>query len=125
MLFQDNRNSTLQQPVTSSEEITIDIVLQAFRAGNEAIRLMIIEVGQFLGIAVAHLVGALNIQHIFIAGSVARFGETLLDSIRSEVLQRTMSILADNNRSVFSQLGQDIVMLGAASHLLTNELGLT
>ena len=122
-LVQANRSPTLQQFVTSAEEITTDIVLQAFEAGDEAIRQMIVEAGQYLGIAVAHMVGMLNIQHIFIAGSLARFGETLLDTVRYEMRQRAMSILADETHIEFSHLGQDIVILGAASHLLTNELG--
>jgi predicted NBD/HSP70 family sugar kinase len=83
---------------------------------------MIVDAGQFLGIAAAHMVGVLNIQHIFIAGRLARFGETLLDAVRCEMRQRAMPILADQTHIELSHLGQDIVMLGAASHLLTNEL---
>jgi glucokinase-like ROK family protein len=121
-LAQGNRSSTLQQFVTSAEEITTDIVLHAFEAGDEEIRQMIVDAGQILGIAAAHMVGVLNIQHIFIAGRLARFGETLLDAVRCEMRQRAMPILADQTHIELSHLGQDIVMLGAASHLLTNEL---
>jgi len=64
----------------------------------------------------------LNIQHIFIAGSMARFGAILPDTIRSEMRARAMSLLADDTEVALSELGQEIVMLGAASHLLTNEL---
>ncbi|UCC53431.1 MAG: ROK family transcriptional regulator [Anaerolineaceae bacterium] len=122
-LLQNKRSSTLQQFVTIPEEITTDIVLQAFEAGDEAIRQMIVEAGRYLGIATAYMVGVLNVQHIFIAGSLARFGETLLDAVRYEMQERAMSILAQDTHIKCSHLGQDIVMLGAASHLLTNELG--
>ncbi|NCF68593.1 MAG: ROK family protein [Chloroflexi bacterium] len=122
-LLQNKHSSTLQQLVTSPEEITTDIVLQAFEAGDEAIRQMIVEAGRYLGIATAYMVGVLNVQHIFIAGSLARFGETLLDAVRYEMQERAMFILAQDTHIKCSHLGQDIVMLGAASHLLTNELG--
>ena len=81
------------------------------------------EAGRYLGIATAYMVGVLNVQHIFIAGSLARFGETLLDAVRYEMQERAMFILAQDTHIKCSHLGQDIVMLGAASHLLTNELG--
>jgi predicted NBD/HSP70 family sugar kinase len=118
----NNPSSPLHKFITSPEEITTDIILQAYEAGDEEIERLLIETGQYLGIAVAHLVGALNIQHIFIAGSIARFGNILPDTIRWEMRKRAMSLLADETAVALSNLGQDIVMLGAASHLLTNEL---
>ncbi len=118
----EDPNSILQQFITAPEEITTEIILQAYEAGDEAIRELLIESGRYLGIAAAHLVVALNIQHIFIAGSMARFGQILPDTIRSEMRARAMSLLAEDTKVALSDLGQDIVMLGAASHLLTSEL---
>ena len=77
-----------------------------------------------LGIAVANLVGALNIQRIVIAGSLARFGEALLEPIRTEMRRRSMDILADETCVEASNLGRDIVIQGAAALLLTHELGI-
>lgn len=118
----EDPDSILRQLVTSPEEITTEIILQAYEAGDAAIRELLIESGRYLGIAAAHLVVALNIQHIFIAGSMARFGQILPDTIRSEMCARAMSLLAEDTKVALSDLGQDIVMLGAASHLLTSEL---
>ncbi|NIO43637.1 MAG: ROK family protein, partial [Burkholderiales bacterium] len=52
-------HSTLHQFVTTPEAINTDIVLQAFEAGDEALRPVITEVGRHLGVAVANLVVAL------------------------------------------------------------------
>ena len=117
-----NPSSQLHHFISSPEEITTDTILQAFKSGDEEIRQLVIDIGRYLGIAVAYLVGALNIQHIFIAGSMARFGDVLVDTIRHEMRQRVMSLLSAETEVTLSVLGQDIVMLGAASHLLTNEL---
>jgi glucokinase-like ROK family protein len=117
-----NPSSSLHQFVTSPEELTTDSVLQAYTAGSEEIKEMVISAGHYLGIAVAHLVGALNIHHIFIAGSMARFGRILADTIAQEMRQRAMPLLTAETEVALSNLDQDIVMLGAASHLLTNEL---
>jgi N-acetylglucosamine repressor len=116
--------STLHRFVTTPEEINIDIVLQAFEAGDEALQQIIAEAGHYLGIAVANLVGALNIQRIVIAGSVARFGQALLEPIVQEVRQRSLAALANETQIEVTSLEPDIVILGAAALLLTQELGL-
>lgn len=117
-------HSTLHQFVTTPEEINTDIVLQAFEAGDEALQQVITEVGHYLGIAVANLVGALNVQRIVIAGDLAHFGRGLLEPIAQEMRQRSLAALADETRVEATGLGTDIVILGAAALLLTQELGL-
>lgn len=120
----NNPKSTLHQFAPTPNAITTDVVLQAYEAGDEQIHQVITRVGQYLGIAVANLVGALNIQNILIAGSIARFGEGLLKPIREEMKCRAMTLLADNTKIGLSGLEQDIVIQGAAALLLSHELGL-
>ncbi len=117
-----NPSSMLHQFITSPEELTTAIILQAYAAGSEEIKEMVIAAGHYLGIAVAYLVGALNIHHIYIAGSMARFGNILADTIAQEMRQRAMPLLTAETEVALSNLDQDIVMLGAAAHLLSNEL---
>jgi len=119
-----NPNSLLYRFAASPEAITTDVALQAFESGDEEIRAVISQVGRYLGIAVANLVGVLNIRQIIIAGSVARFGETLLDPICREMKQRSMALLSAETQVGLSSLGQDIVIQGAAALLLSHELGL-
>jgi glucokinase-like ROK family protein len=123
-IARSNPSSVLHQFAPSPGAITTEAILQAAEAGDEALRAVITEVGHYLGIAVANLVGALNIQNIVIAGSVARFGEALLEPIREEMKRRSMEMLATDTCVETSQLGQDIVIQGAAALLLANELGI-
>jgi N-acetylglucosamine repressor len=123
-IAKNDPHSTLHQFVATPEEINIDIVLQAFEAGDEALQQVIAEAGHYLGIAVANLVGALNVQRIVIAGSVARFGQALLEPIRQEMRQCSLAALASETHVEITSLGPDIVILGAAALLLTYELGL-
>jgi glucokinase-like ROK family protein len=122
-IAQSNPSSVLHQFATPGA-INTEAILQAAEAGDEALQAVIAEVGHYLGIAVANLVGALNIHHVVIAGSVARFGEALLEPIRQEMKQRSMEMLAVDTCVETSHLGQDIVIQGAAALLLTNELGI-
>ena len=117
-------HSTLYRFVATPEEINTDIVLQAFEAGDEALQPVIAEAGHYLGVAVANLVGALNVQRVVIAGSVARFGQALLEPTVQEVRRRSLAALANETRIEITSLGPDIVILGAAALLLTYELGL-
>jgi predicted NBD/HSP70 family sugar kinase len=112
----------LRQVATSPQTLTTDTVLAAFQNGDESIRQIILGVGHYLGIAVANLVGALNIQHIIIGGSLARFGETLLEAIRAEMRERVLPLIAAETRVELSSLGQNLVIIGAAALLLSREL---
>lgn len=121
-LLATKSTAKLHQFVASPDAITTGILLRAYEAGDEDVKNLVENVGYYLGLAAAHLVGALNINHIFLAGSLARFGERLVDIINDQIQKRAMPLLAQETKIALSQLGQDIVMLGAASHLLTNEL---
>jgi N-acetylglucosamine repressor len=116
--------SVLNRLVSQPDEITTETVLQAFEAGDPAIQALIDETGCNLGIAVSHLVGGLNINLIVIAGSLARFGNRLTDAIQVKVGQRSLPALAKDTKIVTSSLGKDLVILGAASLLLSHEFGL-
>jgi N-acetylglucosamine repressor len=117
-------DSPLNRLVKDPDAITIETVLQAFEADDPAILTLIDHTGCQFGIAVAHLVGGLNINQIVIAGSLARFGSRLTEAILTEVRRRSLPALANETRIVTSRLGKDVVILGAASLLLSHEFGL-
>ncbi|MFC1878547.1 ROK family protein [Chloroflexota bacterium] len=123
-LAKNNSHSILNQFVNSPSEINTDIVLQAFNAGDEDLLSLITEAGSYLGIAVANLVSVLNIENIVITGSMARFGNVFLDPIKQVMSKNSIPILANETKIEISPLGQDIVIKGAASLLLANDLHL-
>ncbi|MCB0210244.1 MAG: ROK family transcriptional regulator [Anaerolineae bacterium] len=114
--------STLSDLVETSD-LTIDAVRQAFEAGDTTLQPVISEAGRYLGVAVAGLVGALNVNHILIAGSVARFGAALLTPLRQEIDRRILPAFAQKTRIHPTDLDADIVVLGAAALLLNHEVG--
>jgi N-acetylglucosamine repressor len=117
-------SSILHQFASKPEDINTDVVLRAFETGDETLQQVIADVGRYLGIAVANLVGALNIQRIVIAGSVARFGQAIVEPIKREVRQRSLATLANGTSIEITKLGPDIVILGGGALLLAHELGL-
>ena len=79
---------------------------------------------QALSETVKHLASILNIQHIRLAGNLSHFGSEVLRTIRSSLQSGVLPVLADSTQFDRAALGDDIVILGAASLVLKNELGL-
>jgi glucokinase len=102
----------------------MEAVASAYEAGDAAVREVIQEAACALGLAIATVVGTLNVQDIVIAGGVTRLGEPLLTIARQEVLGRCLEALARNTRIEFSAIGSDITALGAAAVLLHQELAI-
>ena len=123
-IAKSNPNSLLYHFARDPQEISTEVVLRAYNAGDHNIRELIVEAGAYLGRALACHVSVLNVKHIVIAGSMARFGAVLLDSVKQEMQKSSMSTLANETEVEISSLGQDIVIKGAASLLLANELNL-
>ena len=105
--------------------ITIDALREAFEAGDDLARQIVLEAGRYLGIAAAGLVGALNVQHILVVGNMTRFGQPWLEAIRQEMLKRSLAMLARRTHIEMGQLEPNVVILGASALLLTRELGLS
>ena len=123
-IARDDPHSLLHQLTARPEEIGISEVCRAVEAGDEMMRQEIAAVGQYLGIAVANLIGVLSIRTVLITGSIACLGQLLLDAIRQEMVKRSLSMVARETRLGVSTMGPEIVILGAAAQVLTNELGL-
>ncbi len=104
--------------------LTIEEVIQASDQNDPVARAVVVETGHYLGIAVANLVGSFNIKHIIIAGSITRFGEPLLTQIRETMRTHVLGHLAESTLVEFSDMGNDVVILGASALLLNYELGI-
>jgi N-acetylglucosamine repressor len=117
-------NSRLHQFAANPEEITIETICRAMEAGDEQVQQMVRQTGRYLGIAAANVVGLLSARRIVIAGSVACFGQTLLDAIRQEMVKRSLAVLANETEIGLSSMDSEIVILGASALVLNRELGL-
>ncbi len=122
-IAQNNSQSKLNLYADNPEQITMEQVVQIFKSGEDSLQVHITQAGHYLGQSIANLVGALNIKHILIAGSMSHFGEALLEPLKQEMSHRLLGSLAANTQIEIASLGPDIVILGAAALLLTQELG--
>lgn len=121
--FLNHPHSPLHQYASDVDTVDIEAVLRAYRAGYEELAQIEARLGTYLSVAVAHLIAVLNIPLVVLTGSVSRFGDRLVASIQSGLEQRLLPALAQQTEVKLSALGEDMVMLGAAALLLSNELG--
>lgn len=114
MLAEQSSSSSLPK---NPQEIQLSSIRQAFEAGDPQIRHLVLETGRYLGIAIASLVGTLNIQTIVISGDMTCFGEPWLQMIKETFSRHTLSRLTKDTRVIPGQLGRDSVVLGASASL--------
>jgi len=119
-----NPGSALNQVAASPEELDIRAVLRAYEVGEPALDPVVAEVGHYLGIAIAAMVGVLSLPYVLVSGSVSNFGPPLLQAIAQEVSTRSLADVVSNTQVETASLGPNIVLLGAAGLLLRNELGI-
>lgn len=115
--------TVLNQLAPNPENISIHTVVEAYRAKDSNVVALIDSAARTLGGVVAHLAGALNINRILIAGYLRRFNNGLLGPVRQSVLNGTLPGLARHTEVALATLGDDIVIQGAASMILKNDLG--
>jgi N-acetylglucosamine repressor len=104
---------------------TLPELAAAAANGDETALAVTRTAGRAMGVAIANLIGILDIREIVVHGSVTVLGEPWLAAIRDEATRRSLGPLARETRIVDGGVGEDLTLLGACALLLTRELGLT
>ncbi len=100
-----------------------DITLAA-RAGDRTCRALLTETGRYLGIAVMNVLSMLNVELVVFTGGLTAAGALLLDPIRREARRRTFALAFDRARILFSRMGNDAGVIGAAGWALHRQRAL-
>jgi predicted NBD/HSP70 family sugar kinase len=83
------------------------------------------EAGRSLGIALAPIISALNVNDVVLSGPVDLLSGPLLDQARQTVALRTLSAVSNGLDMRIASGGEDLVLLGAAVLVLSAELGVS
>lgn len=83
----------------------------------------LIEAGQRLGIALAPIVGALNLSEVVLSGPLDLLDGTLLGAAAQTLRKRTLDEFHSDVTFRMTAQGQDIVLRGAAVMVLSEQLG--
>lgn len=83
------------------------------------------DAGERLGIALAPIVGALDLSEIVLAGPADLIDGELCDAVRDTLRRRTLAMFHDDVDVRLSEQGDDIVLRGAAVTILSTQLGVS
>jgi predicted NBD/HSP70 family sugar kinase len=121
------RTSTLRAAASATSTSTattagttagVDALVDAAVAGDELAREIVGEAGAYLGIAVASLLNLLNPAIVVLGGPLTAAGDVLLDPIRATVRDRSLFRSVAEARIVTSELGDNVIAVGAATLVL-------
>ncbi|MFN3532466.1 MAG: ROK family protein [Candidatus Brocadia sp.] len=117
--FKELLRSGISSALKISDEITAKMINDAAIQGDRASLNIIEETGRYLGIALINIMHVLNPEMIVLAGGMIGSGELLMNPIRQVTQQRAFEASYKDTKIVFSQLGNDAGIIGAAGCLLT------
>lgn len=123
-LAAQNDAGRLRERVRNWNALSFDDIVWAWHANDPATTTVVCETAQFLGSALANLVGAWNINHIVLAGPLKGFGERFLQEIRKTMSSHALAHLVEDTQIEYSSLGAEIVILGASALLLDEVFGM-
>lgn len=83
------------------------------------------EAGRRLSITLAPIVSALNLTEVVLAGPATHIEGPLLESAQSTIRNRTLADSGDDLRLRMTELGHDLVVLGAVVLVLRGQLGVS
>jgi len=99
---------------------SLEIALGAPDANVTAVRR---DAAERLGVALAAIVAILDLDHIVIAGPRRLLGDDFCDAASVSLRARCLESVAESVTVRYTSLGDDVVLLGAASLVLSQELG--
>ncbi len=112
--FHKEMESTINQFLDDGE-ITPKAIAMAAQAGDNLSKLVLSEVGIYLGIALASYINILNPEIIVIGGGIANAGDLLLEPARNEMMKRAYTVPARTVKVVQAKFKNDAGIIGSAS----------
>jgi N-acetylglucosamine repressor len=95
--------------------ITLDAIETAFKSGDALTRKVVLNAGHHLGMALANLIGALNIQKIVLTGDMTRFGTEWFDAVQKAMQETALTRMAQDTKLEIGTLDFKACVLGASA----------
>jgi glucokinase len=120
----DGKPTRLTARLKGGEPVTARDISDAAVKGDPLCLALMEETGRFLGVGVMNLLHILNIELVAFTGGMTAAGDLLLDAIRNEARWRTLGLAMKGVKIVFSRMGNDAGLIGAAGWALRRTRGL-
>ena len=103
---------------------SLEDVILSFQNGNSNANAVIEKAGHYLGVALANVIGTLNIQKIVLTGDMTRFGEKWLNTVSASMQTGALSRMAEDTKLEIGKLDYRACILGASAFLLLDDYSL-
>ena len=121
----DSRGDTEMYPLKQLDDrALLDELLLRFRQGDPFPRPFYDEIATYLGDILASMQGILNVREVVLSGPLPTFDRHFIEKLRGEMAKRILPEMSERIHISHSVLGEDIVLLGTAAHVLSRELGI-
>jgi glucokinase-like ROK family protein len=100
--------------ISNADGIQLDHIVDAAKSGDEAARGILNEAARYLGIALSNIVNTLNPSKIVLGKDFVKYGEFVMDTLRSVVDCKALRRPAENVEISVSEIGERSSTLGAA-----------
>lgn len=107
--------------IADESDIDIDDIIDAALAGDDDAVRQIENAVHYIGIGIANLINLFNPSMVVINGKISRMGNSVMGIIGEEVARRCLKYAHNPVRIVFSKLGREGFLKGAAA-LVVSEL---
>lgn len=116
--FKESLQNGASSSLKDCKEITAKAINDAAFEGDGASLNIIRETGQYLGIALVNIMHVLNPEVIVLTGGMIGSGDLLMNPIKQIIKEKAFEASAKETKIVFSELGNDAGIIGAAGCLL-------
>jgi len=116
------QSELLQSLLVQQGALRLADVAQASRGGDVAANAIVQRAGLQVGQMLASVVNFYNPSHVFIGGSVQRFGPTFLAAVRQSVYQRSLPLSTRQLEIQYTPLAERAGIIGAATLAMQESL---
>jgi N-acetylglucosamine repressor len=99
---------------TDADNIHLSHIVDAARAGDEAAKSLLTEAARYIGIALSNLVNTLNPSKIVLGKDFVKYGDLVMDMLRSVINNKALKRPAANVEITVSEIGEKASTLGVA-----------
>ena len=93
--------------------VTVEVILQAARMGDEVAQAIFEQAGTYIGMAVVNTIVTLSPRKIIFGGGVSAAGDLLLEPVRRVVRECVHLVPAERVEILQAELGNDAGLIGA------------
>ena len=93
-------------------------ISQAAHEGDALAREILVEAGEFLGVALAGVMNIMDLRVSIIGGGISAAGDFVMKAVQDSVVRRVLKPLRKDIRVLPAQLGNEAGLLGAAGLVL-------